>query len=1471
MKDIFADAEYSGDSALEKMKQKLIGEPVAQVPSQQKVPAQELPTKPYTPAQTTPTDLTAEFNRLNPQQRAQLTDGAFSDNAGNISLQSVNDPALKKFEGMKINQKQATSVPLYANTTLSAPTGKEVSRDQYRPDEQTNPVWEFVKAGAKSSIEAGRSVLGLGEMIFDERLNAAPISSLKQNIKDFLIEHPELEPSNRVPKTLSEGWKNPDYIAGALGNVIPSIVGTVGATIAGGPIAGYGFAFSQEAGSTYNDLLDSGVNKKSAAVASTLYGSVAAVLENAFPQQIASKILNPTHIVSSSLKDAAVQYAKELPKTALRSLYSAIKEGGTEATQQVAQNFTKWYFNKNQDLFEGVPESAFAGALGGAGVDVISDIFVGHDQNVDVNRPIKSNVTEEEKKQSIAHIADIKQTKESLETNIQLAEKMLERYPQNTALQEKVSKAKEALTTVGAAYSNAINEYLDVSGFKEVDTPNLQIDTAQLDGDQWVAKGKAMINGYNLDVPYSTSEIFTTPEEATNAIVSQIQNWVKTQQESPQMNDVTGLAHIQTSIDQLIARPTTEQILQNKELVLNAQDMSEAEFLTKYAKDYPLVQLKGIYDKSHDIRVKLQTKHLAEKPIRELAKNIGVSVQWVEHIATVEGRRALGSYQNQVIKLLQDKNGNPIADAATAWNELGHAYFRTVMTQDQRASVLDQVKAQHNITSDLNAEEKLVEDLKSYVDGKMDTQTKYGKFIGKLIDIVKKFTNWAKGDRVSQFYEAVLAGKKPSERKAMTDAELQDRAQQHEEKVAQLKEKVSKELEDNGIDMNQFAMHRLEDDSTFKYLIDEAQKYKNVNDFIENISDKLYALNKKAKEYRGAGVGVDESGSFYKISGTKEEALRRDLYEIKNKLIEKFGKNTGKVHQFGDEKFLGIGEEFTITGKDSFHNYFRYYDDFVEKRLKDIQKDKTVSKQLDAVKQKYGLSDISINYGDPLNSNNYKVYAVPKIKNVPYEQGFINKKYLYEHSRKEQLQKLKDMYGERYGLVAEYVQNPMYVTKYGHSLKRELNNRLNEINNYKSSATKNRYAQEKNNILEKLQFIESVERDKKFIQLQKQIQETLDKIEKYSEVQNLAKKEIEDIIKKHEKFIDRDTQFPKINTISSENKKNIQLTERDIEMLRRLAEDNNIVSMTDLKNLFSGAKSVLDNKSSNQLIDEAHLNKTTAFRLEKDIFNEYDTVKAEQIGQMIEIMNMRPMTPENAKSYENLVKYAHEFNQQLINKYAVGFPADMMNQINKASSIVDEYLGVKRSYEAQAKDKNTGISRVSERMKALYPELDDPVLYDKIKINEEVSKAVDLVEKDQIEAYRQAIGMGDTTPYQSTAANIALTEKALADGNFELANTLIKQRSKMQTSYGQSIVMEKSTITDNSSQRYLDDLITSRMANLGQTLQMTELDKKLKKTVEQKVREHIDTQVQDAKKKISKKKMFDIKQAQDFISSLACK
>lgn len=1126
MKDIFADAEYSGDSALEQMKQKLIGEPIKEVPSQQQAPSTNIPTKPYSPTSiaptpVAPTDLTIEFNRLNPKQRAQLTDGAFSDSSGNISLQSVNDPELKMFEGMKINQKQATSVPLYPYTTLSAPTGNEVSREQYRPDEQTNPFWEFGKSLAKSGIESGRSILGIGEMILDGRLDVSHISSLKQNLTDFLVEHPELEPSNRVPKTLSEGWKNPDYIAGALGSIIPSIAGTVGATIAGGPAAGYTFAFSQEAGSTYNDLVESGVNKKQAAVASTLYGSVAAVLENAFPNQIASKFFNPAHVVASSAKGAAVQFVKNLPKESVKYAYSALKEGGTEALQQLAQNFTKKYFNANQDIWAGVPESAFAGALGGFGTDLVTDVFAGHarnGENVDVNRPIRQqegdSTIAKQKKPMLANLVDLQQKKEGLSSSIQMAEEMNNRTNGTAINTSLISEAKQQLQSINSSYSNALNEYFNAYGFSEVDTPNVKVSTAEIEPGQWVAQGKAMVQGQNYDVPYTTSDIFPTSEEATRYVTQKIQDWVQLQQSSPQLNDVTGLASVSDSLEELAKRPTLEQALQNKQLVLAAQDMTPTDFLAKYAGKHSVETLRGIYSKAQDIRVQLKTKELAVAPIRQLAKDLGVGIQWVDHIATVDGRRALGSYQNQVIKLLQDKNGNPVADASIAWHEIGHAYLRTVMTQDQRNSVLDQVKAQHSITSDLNAEEKLVEDLKAYADGKMDTQTKYGKFIGKLIDVVKKFTNWVKGDKVSQFYEDVIAGKKPSEQKAMTDAELQDRAQQHEEKVAQLKEKVSKELEDKGIDMNQFAMHRVED-----------------------------------------------------------------------------------------------GAEFAANHYES----------------KDLKKQ----------------------YGDA------------------------------------------DSY--------------------------------------------------------------------------------------------------------------------------------------------------------------------------------------TVFRLEKDIFNEYDNVKAEQIGQMIEIMNMRPMNQENAKSYENLVKYAHEFNQQLINKYGVGFPADMMNQINKANGVVDEYLGTKHSYETQAQDKNTGMSRVSERMKALYPELDDPVLYDKININEEVSKAVDLVEKDQVEAYRKAIGIGDVTPYQSTAASIALTEKALADGNFGLANSLIKQRSKMQTSYGQSIAMEKATVNDNSAQRYLSDLVTTRLQKLGESLPLTKLEKQMNKTIEQKVREHIDNKVREAKNNISKEKVFDIKQAQDFISSLACK
>ena len=67
----------------------------------------------------------------------------------------------------------------------------------------------------------------------------------------------------------------------------------------------------------------------------------------------------------------------------------------------------------------------------------------------------------------------------------------------------------------------------------------------------------------------------------------------------------------------------------------------------------------------------------------------------------------------------------------------------------------------------------------------------------------------------------------------------------------------------------------------------------------------------------------------------------------------------------------------------------------------------------------------------------------------------------------------------------------------------------------------------------------------------------------------------------------------------------------------------------------------------------------------------------------------------------------------------------------------------------------------------------------------------------------------------STAVNIAMAEKALADGNTALFARLTKTRSLEQTRRGQEIVSERGSVSDNSTSKYVKELVASRLETLG--------------------------------------------------------
>lgn len=185
-------------------------------------------------------------------------------------------------------------------------------------------------------------------------------------------------------------------------------------------------------------------------------------------------------------------------------------------------------------------------------------------------------------------------------------------------------------------------------------------------------------------------------------------------------------------------------------------------------------------------------------------------------------------------------------------------------------------------------------------------------------------------------------------------------------------------------------------------------------------------------------------------------------------------------------------------------------------------------------------------------------------------------------------------------------------------------------------------------------------------------------------------------------------------------------------------------------------------------------------------------------------------------------------------------------------------------------------SRVYERLQKEQPEtLKDDVGYKAINLKEDAGKAADIVATDKNKAYRIAMGVENDASVTSTAVNIAMSEKALEEGNVSLYSQLVKSRSLTQTRRGQEIVAEKGSVTDNSTARYVKELLQSRLSKLGKGY-LDNLGDDVAKvtrkgnTPAQRAVTVIDKKVAEAQKTVHRSGNLKIQQAQDLIDSLAC-
>lgn len=178
-------------------------------------------------------------------------------------------------------------------------------------------------------------------------------------------------------------------------------------------------------------------------------------------------------------------------------------------------------------------------------------------------------------------------------------------------------------------------------------------------------------------------------------------------------------------------------------------------------------------------------------------------------------------------------------------------------------------------------------------------------------------------------------------------------------------------------------------------------------------------------------------------------------------------------------------------------------------------------------------------------------------------------------------------------------------------------------------------------------------------------------------------------------------------------------------------------------------------------------------------------------------------------------------------------------------------------------------SRVYERLQNEHPELTENVTYTRMNMEKDIDNAIKLVEKDVNKAYDVATGRVEDPNVTATHANIVLAEKALQDGNDKLYIDLVKNRSLAQTRRGQELVAEKSSITDNSTSRYVKELINTRLNKLGDKLFTRFSVQGRKLTSKQRAMKIIDSQVKDVEIKIKSKKL-DVKTALSLLDKLEC-
>jgi len=260
-------------------------------------------------------------------------------------------------------------IDLYKKEVTEAP---EIPKDYKEPKTFTGQLLEGIKSGYISSIKGGLGyfIETMGRQIGSpERIQWGAELGDRATIE--LIKHPELLEPEGLEPFFEGGWADRRWWGRRIGQTLPFIGSTIALSTIGGLLGGVAGAwtgglssvFVLEKGNSYKRYLDEGVPGDRADTYSTVYGSIAAIIENAFgisPARIGTQIATKgaERIVYDSFKSYLLH---EIPKVGIKTLRIALEEGSEEVAQGITENLVLKFYKKEVPVITKDLAEEFAG------------------------------------------------------------------------------------------------------------------------------------------------------------------------------------------------------------------------------------------------------------------------------------------------------------------------------------------------------------------------------------------------------------------------------------------------------------------------------------------------------------------------------------------------------------------------------------------------------------------------------------------------------------------------------------------------------------------------------------------------------------------------------------------------------------------------------------------------------------------------------------------------------------------------------------------------------------------------------------------------------------------------------------------------------------------------------------------------------------------------------------------------------